>query len=154
HRSARRQDRSGKYRTGRSGRGRHRLPERYAKQLPLCGLAFARNVDRQYQLLPCQSGSERRRLLVWDNTSLTTTAAAAINYSIFGTNTGGWGAHALSPYSYVPVDFQYTIGPPSSSSFVTNKTLGTLRNNWDGWVGMQITVGASPLTVTALGRIM
>lgn len=29
---------------------------------------------------------------------------------------------------------------------------GVIRNNWSGWVGMKITVGNSPLTVTALGR--
>ncbi|WP_258525500.1 carbohydrate binding domain-containing protein [Paenibacillus sp. YN15] len=30
---------------------------------------------------------------------------------------------------------------------------GTPRNNWGGWVGMQVTVGSEPLTVTALGRV-
>jgi hypothetical protein len=36
---------------------------------------------------------------------------------------------------------------------VTGMTLGTLRNNYSGWVGMRLQVGASPLTVQSLGRI-
>lgn len=47
-----------------------------------------------------------------------------------------------------------TVNPaPSGTAFVTLKTLGTLRNDYTGWIGMKITVGASPLTVIALGRI-
>src|SRR5204862_264306 len=33
------------------------------------------------------------------------------------------------------------------------KVLGTLRNDYTGFVGMEISVGSSPLTVSALGRI-
>jgi predicted transglutaminase-like cysteine proteinase len=42
----------------------------------------------------------------------------------------------------------------STGAFVTSKVLGTLRNDYTGWVGMSITVGATPLNVTALGRIL
>lgn len=42
---------------------------------------------------------------------------------------------------------------PSGTPFVASKTLGTIRNNYSGWVGAKFTVGASPLSVTALGRI-
>ena len=38
-------------------------------------------------------------------------------------------------------------------AFVTGKTLGTIRNNLTGFVGMKFTVGAAPVTVTTLGRI-
>ncbi|MBV9746513.1 MAG: immunoglobulin domain-containing protein, partial [Acidobacteriia bacterium] len=38
--------------------------------------------------------------------------------------------------------------------FVTAKTLGTIRNDYSGWVGMTIQTGANPVTVTALGRIV
>ncbi len=41
----------------------------------------------------------------------------------------------------------------TESTFVTDKTLGTLRNNLSAWVGMKLTVGPSPIVVTALGRI-
>ncbi len=49
-----------------------------------------------------------------------------------------------------------TLGVSSSSSadYVTSKSLGTMRNNYTGYVGMNITVGAAPITVTALGRIV
>ncbi len=38
--------------------------------------------------------------------------------------------------------------------FVTAKKLGTLRNNFSGWVGMAVQTGSAPLAVNALGRIM
>jgi hypothetical protein len=38
--------------------------------------------------------------------------------------------------------------------FVTSKTLGTLRNNYTGWVGMSVTVGSQPLIVSSVGRIV
>ncbi|MET0650390.1 MAG: Ig-like domain-containing protein [Pyrinomonadaceae bacterium] len=38
-------------------------------------------------------------------------------------------------------------------AFVTGKTLGTLRNNLTGFVGMKFTTGAAPVTLTSLGRI-
>ena len=36
---------------------------------------------------------------------------------------------------------------------LTGKTLGTLSNNYSGWVGMRFMVGSNPLVVRALGRI-
>ena len=42
----------------------------------------------------------------------------------------------------------------SGSTFVTATTLGTLRNNYSGWVGMSVTVNNVPLVVTALGRLV
>lgn len=36
---------------------------------------------------------------------------------------------------------------------ITPTTLGTLRRNSNNWLGMKITVGAQPITVTSLGRI-
>jgi hypothetical protein len=44
--------------------------------------------------------------------------------------------------------------PPTATPFVTSFVAGTLRNNYSGWVGLQVTVGATPVTVTELGRIM
>jgi hypothetical protein len=40
----------------------------------------------------------------------------------------------------------------TQAAFVTGATLGSLRNDFDGWLGTKFTVGASPLSVTALGR--
>jgi hypothetical protein len=39
------------------------------------------------------------------------------------------------------------------TAFVTGKTLGTIRNNLTAFVGMKVTLGAAPVTVTSLGRI-
>jgi len=42
---------------------------------------------------------------------------------------------------------------PSGTSLVTPTTLGTVRNNFTGWVGLELTVGSSALEVTSVGRI-
>ncbi len=46
-------------------------------------------------------------------------------------------------------------GGASLASFVTGYALGgqPLRNDFSGWVGMKLTVGANPLTISSLGRI-
>ena len=41
----------------------------------------------------------------------------------------------------------------AGTNFVTSRVLGTARNNYAGWVGMNVTIGASPVTVVSLGRI-
>src|SRR5260221_6631545 len=41
---------------------------------------------------------------------------------------------------------------PTATTFVTNVTTGTLRNNHPGWVGFQLAIGSSPITVSELGR--
>ncbi len=48
------------------------------------------------------------------------------------------------------------VNPPPSggTAFVTAQTLGTVRTDYTGWVGMQFRVGPNPLTVTAVGRIV
>jgi hypothetical protein len=59
---------------------------------------------------------------------------------------------AMSGAQTVTANFQ--CSGPSGTSFITSfSTAGRpLRNDFSGWVGMKITVGASPLTVSALGR--
>ncbi|MEN3327397.1 MAG: hypothetical protein V7638_2204 [Acidobacteriota bacterium] len=47
---------------------------------------------------------------------------------------------------------QLAISTPETT-FVQGKTLGTIRNNLSGFVGMKFTTGAAPVTVTSLGRI-
>src|SRR4029077_11052517 len=42
----------------------------------------------------------------------------------------------------------------TSTPLTTGDTLGSLRNDFSGWVGGQITVGSADLTVTDLGRIV
>ena len=50
----------------------------------------------------------------------------------------------------VPVNL--TVNPAPPPNFITGVTLGAVRTNFSGFLGMKITVGASPLTVTQLGR--
>src|SRR5205807_10571714 len=42
--------------------------------------------------------------------------------------------------------------PAASGSLVTADITGTIRNNFTGQAGLAFTTGASPVTVTALGR--
>jgi hypothetical protein len=54
----------------------------------------------------------------------------------------------------VPVDFRYTPGAaPTGSNLVSSVTAGTARNDFGGWVGGSFTTGASPVTLTQLGRL-
>jgi hypothetical protein len=48
------------------------------------------------------------------------------------------------------------VTPPASggTAFVTGQTLGTVRRDYNGWVGMQFRVGSNPLTITGVGRIV
>lgn len=45
--------------------------------------------------------------------------------------------------------------PPAATPFVTGYALGRqpVRNDFTGWVGMSLTTGTNPLTVSALGRV-
>jgi hypothetical protein len=89
------------------------------------------------------------------DTSVTTSTAASVTSGIFGLGSGAWYPYGNSSHSYVPVDLVYTIEPKTSSSgFISGTVLGTLRNDYTGYVGMRIDVGASPITVTELGRMM
>ncbi len=47
-----------------------------------------------------------------------------------------------------------TVNPAGGgqSPFVTGVNIGTVRNDFAGWLGMKFTVGPNPLTVVALGR--
>lgn len=49
------------------------------------------------------------------------------------------------------------LSPSESTApvpFITSQSTGVLRNNFSGFVGFQFTVGASPITITALGRLV
>lgn len=52
------------------------------------------------------------------------------------------------------IPFSFLAGPAAAAgtAFVTNQVLGTLRSDFTGEVGMGFTVGASPITISQLGR--
>jgi hypothetical protein len=93
----------------------------------------------------------------YDNdTKVTTTSVATESSSAWGYGLGQWYPNGSAGQVYVPVDFKYTTNAPlpAQGGYVTSQTLGTLRNNYSGYVGMQIVVGSTPINMTALGRMM
>ncbi len=60
------------------------------------------------------------------------------------------GASAIS----LPDSGNASAFPPCNpTTLLTDATLGTLRNDYSGWMGIRLLVGAIPLQVSALGRI-
>ncbi|MEO8426812.1 MAG: Ig-like domain-containing protein, partial [Verrucomicrobiota bacterium] len=78
---------------------------------------------------------------VWNN-------VLAGNYNLMATATDNLNASNTSATVSVTVSSAGTSTP-----FVTSYGQGTLRNDFNGWLGMKVTVGPSPILVTALGRI-
>lgn len=101
----------------------------------------------------------------YDNNTLVQTSPDAVGTGpIYGT--GSWTSGGAAGRTYGPVDVKYTLGtgappppppppppPGSGTPLVTSMSLGTLRNNYSGWVGSVLRVGPTPLLVTGLGRI-
>jgi hypothetical protein len=78
---------------------------------------------------------------VWNN-------VLAGNYTLTATATDNLNASNTSTAVSVTVG---SVG--TSTSFVTSYVQGALRNDFSGWLGMKFTVGPTPITVSALGRI-
>jgi hypothetical protein len=90
----------------------------------------------------------------YDHGVLSATNVATVNSSVW-LNGAIWAAIDGPNTSYVPPNFQYSALPPSPSPFVNGYNLNNrpLRSDFTGWLGMKLTVGTNPLTVSALGRI-
>jgi hypothetical protein len=76
--------------------------------------------------------------------------------SVIVTLASGSGYTVGSPASATATIQDNDAAPPPSgaeTAYVTGRVLGTVRNDYTGFVGMRIGVGASPITVTALGRM-
>jgi hypothetical protein len=78
-------------------------------------------------------------------TPATTLAQSGTQYMCVVSNTGG-----STPSNAATLT---VTSAPASTNYVTSTSLGTLRNNFSGWVGMAFTVGNSPVTVSGLGRM-
>ena len=92
------------------------------------------------------------------NTTLQTTADAAVKAPAYGTTSPFVIMPGLAGHTYVPLDFRYTVaGSPApildAVNFVLSTTSGTPRNNYSGWVGMSLTVGSASMNVSSLGRL-
>jgi hypothetical protein len=92
----------------------------------------------------------------YDFGPVSSTSDAAVNNSVYSVDGASWIGINGPNTSYVPPNFQYVAAPPDPSSpFVTAYALNapSPRNDFAGWVGMKLTIGASPVTVSSLGRI-
>ena len=86
------------------------------------------------------------------NTALQTNPVAAVTGSVYSGANGYLRSSAPAGRAYGPVDFVYVASGSGSPFFITSVSPGTVRNNFTGWVGGTITVGAQPVRVTQLGR--
>ncbi len=82
------------------------------------------------------------------NLTLDTTGLANGQRILTAFATDSAGSTAVS--NGVSVTVNNTQGP---TPFITGQTLGTLRNDFSGYVGMQFTVGNAPISLTSVGRI-
>jgi len=79
-------------------------------------------------------------------------ADVSVTNAIYSSGSG-WVPGGGANMSYVPPSFQYTVANTSMPQFVTGFNTGAaLRNNLAGYVGMQLTVGSKPLTMSSVGR--
>jgi hypothetical protein len=90
----------------------------------------------------------------YDIGSISTTSDGAVSSGVYSTDGSAWNAVSGANAAYVPPTFQYLTAPPDPNPpFVTGISSTTLRNDFSGWVGMKLTVGANPIAVSYLGRI-
>lgn len=70
------------------------------------------------------------------------------------TKHGLWSAETVTRWDDLLFDDATPSAPAGGgTAWSAATTTGTLRNNFGGWVGARITVGASPITVQELGRV-
>jgi len=82
------------------------------------------------------------------SSTLNTTGLSNGTHTLLAVASNGAGGTAYS----LPVGVTVSNALPSTA-FVTGFVTGTARNNYTGFVGMKVTVGATPVTVTQLGRL-
>ena len=89
----------------------------------------------------------------YNNGGVSVTSAATVPEAVY--YGGIWYPTAGANTSYGPPNFKYSGGSGTTGGgpFVTGYAGSTARNDYSGWVGMQLTVGSSSLTVTAVGRL-
>lgn len=84
------------------------------------------------------------------NSTLTyATSVATINQTVYSGNTPPYTLGGSANNCYVPVAFKYSS---VSAPFVSSHTMTTLRNDYSGWLGMEINVGSTAMSVNQLGR--
>ncbi|HLG98216.1 MAG TPA: hypothetical protein VKX49_18005 [Bryobacteraceae bacterium] len=84
------------------------------------------------------------------NTAASTSWVAGLNGAVYGNGAPYTVVASSAGHLYGPVDFKYSVPP---TAFVRSVSLGTLRNDFTGWIGMELQVGNVALTVSTLGRM-
>ncbi len=89
----------------------------------------------------------------YDLGSIPPPADVSVTNAVYSSGSG-WYPEGGANMSYVPPSFQYTAENTSVPQFVTAFNAGAaLRNNFGGYVGMELTVGSKPLVVYSVGRV-
>ena len=83
------------------------------------------------------------------DTAMVSTGAAAISQAVWSGNGTSYSVSYLVGNSYGPLSLTYSAVPVP---WVTSHSMTLLRNDFSGWLGMEITTGSTPLTVVELGR--
>jgi len=106
------------------------------------------NAYSSYYLL-CQETLNGDKWYQGNTTLIPAPGVATINNAA-STKDGITYTNALgSNNCHVPVSFTYSYAP---EEFMTGHTMTTLRNDYTGWLGMEMTLGSADLLVSQLGR--
>ena len=92
--------------------------------------------------------------LWYDSGPIAPLADVSVTNSIYSSS-GIWTPDNGPNTAFVPPSMEYSVLSNSTTPFVVTYNLNSpeLRNNFTGYVGMQLTAGSSPVTVVSLGRI-
>src|ERR1700683_4535008 len=88
--------------------------------------------------------------------AISSTSVAAVSNAIYSANGSTWTApFNVANTSYVPPNFTYLPPVQTTAGFITGDDLNNpaVIDNFTGWLGMEVVVGASALTVPSVGRI-
>lgn len=92
----------------------------------------------------------------WYNsdTIITHSSSATVNGAVNAANgSTSWTLTSGTDIAFGPASFIFSTETDSGGGvFITGQTLGTLRNNYSGYVGMKFTVGNTPITISQIGR--
>jgi hypothetical protein len=122
-----------------------------AQTLTINGTGFQNGAGLEVQLTPSRGATTTLQA-----SQITFVSASQLQVSITtGTAASSWTIQVINPSGLASAGVNLTVNAPQTAVFVTGYALGgqSPRNDFTGWVGMKLTVGANPLSVSSLGRI-
>lgn len=84
-----------------------------------------------------------------NNTLIYAAGIATVNQSVYSSNGVTYTTAYSANNSYIPVSFRYSA---EAVPLISGHGMTRLRNDYTGWLGMELTTGTAALTVTQLGR--